>query len=318
MSVFHDFPKAAFLAATIITAGCTGNTGTTEDAAAPLRVAVSVPPLAYLVERLGGEHVAVQVVVRGGQDPHTFEPTPRQLATLGKAKLFFQIGLPLETRLLEKIQAPHRRLVVVDVARGIPKRTRRAACRHHAHDHNGDHDDCPAADADPHVWLSPPLLKIQAANIAEALQQADPAGADDYRTNLAALLGEIDVLHARIGLTLKPYRGRAFYVFHPALGYFADAYGLEQKAVEAGGRSPTPQRLRALIKQANADGAKIIFVQPQFNHRGARAVADALNSAVVPIDPLAYDVLKNLDHMASVISGQWSVVRSQESVVNSQ
>ncbi len=302
---------AALLSATIVTAGCTANPAATEDGAAPLRVAVSVPPLAYLVERLGGEHVAVHVVVRGGQDPHTFEPTPRQLAALGEAKLFFKIGLPLETRLLEKIQARHRRLVVVDVARGIQKRTQRAACYHHGHDHDHHHDNYPAADADPHVWLSPPLLKIQAANIAEALQQAYPAGAGDYRKNLAALLDEIDALHARIGRALTPYRGRTFYVFHPALGHFGDAYGLEQKAVEAGGRTPTPRRLRALIKQAKADGAKIIFVQPQCNRRSARAVADALNSAAVPVDPLAYDVLKNLDHMASVISDQWSGVGNQ-------
>ena len=305
MSVFRDFLTAAFLAAIIVATGCTANNGATEEGAAPLRVAVSVPPLAYLVERLGGERVAVQVVVRGGQDPHTFEPTPRQLAALGRARLFFQVGLPLETRLLEKIQDRRRRLVVVNVARGIRKRTQRAACLHHGHDH-GHHDhDCPAADADPHVWLSPPLLKIQAANIAEALRQADPAGSAEYRKNLAALLDEIDTLHAGIGRALKPYRGEAFYVFHPAFGYFGDAYGLEQKAVEAGGRAPTPRRLRALIKQAKADGAKIIFVQPQFDHRSARAVADALDSAVVPIDPLAYDVLKNLDTIASLVGDQF-------------
>jgi len=282
--------------AAIILIGC----GIVESAAAQLQIGVGIPPQAYLVERIGGRHVAVQVLLRPGRNPHTFMPTPRQLVALGKVDLFFKIGLPLEGRLLEKLEARHSRPVVLDSARGIRKRVFAAGCCDHEHPHDG-HQQHAGGVPDPHIWLSPPLLKVQAINIAEALQRRDPAHAADYRRNLAALLQEIDALHAKIGRMLKPCRGRAFYAFHPAFGYFGDAYGLEQKAVELEGHSPTPRQLRALVRQAKASGVKTIFVQPQFDTRSAQIIADALGGRVVPLDPLAKNVLANIANMATEI-----------------
>ena len=282
----------------VMTVGATG-LDTVEAAAEPLEVFVSVEPQAYLVQRVGGKHVKVRVLVQPGQDPHTFAPTPRQMTALAKARLFFKVGMAFEERLLEKIRGSHRRLRVVDTARGIKRRVA------DAHDHDQDPHDHGhrhhAGQVDPHVWLSLPLLKIQASNIAGALKQLDPVHARQYGNNLAVLLKEIDATHARIGGMLKPYRGQTYYVFHPAFGYFGDAYGLRQEAVEVGGKKPTPRQLRGLIKRARAEGVKIIFVQPQFDRRSARVVADAVGAAVVPIDPLARDVLKNLEEMASRI-----------------
>jgi len=261
-----------------------------EVAAEPLSVFVGIPPQAYLVERVGREHVLVNVLVQPGQDPHTFEPTPKQLLSLARAKLLFKTGMPFEDRLLEKIRGLHRRLVVVDTAAGI-KGPMMAA------DDHGHH----AARPDPHVWLSPPLLKIQAANIAAALVRADPLHADDYRKNLAAVWSDIERTHARIGRMLKPYKGRSFYVFHPAFGCFGDAYGLKQRAVEAEGKIPTPKQLRLLVNSAVAEGVKVVFVQPQFDQGNARAVARAIGGTVVPIDPLAKDLLRNLEEMSAKI-----------------
>jgi len=282
--------------AAIVLTGC----GIVECAAAQLQVGVGIPPQAYLVERIGGRHVAVQVLLRPGRNPHTFMPTPRQLVALGKVELFFKIGLPLESRLLEKLQGRRRRPAVLDSARGIRKRMFAHGCCDHGHSHDGRHQHA-AGVPDPHIWLSPPLLKVQAINIAEALQRRDPGHAADYRRNLAALLQEIDALHVKIDRMLEPCRGRAFYAFHPAFGYFADAYGLEQKAVEIEGHSPTPRQLRALVRQAKATGVKTVFVQPQFDTRSAQVIAEALGGRVVPIDPLAKNVLANIAKMATKI-----------------
>ncbi len=104
--------------------------------------------------------------------------------------------------------------------------------------------------------------------------------------------------HRRIQKMLEPYRGRSFYVFHPGFGYFADAYGLKQEAVEAGGRSPTPKQLRVLIEQVQADGVKTIFVQPQFAPQSAQVVAEAIGGKVVPINGLGKDVVRNLEDIA--------------------
>ena len=98
-----------------------------------------------------------------------------------------------------------------------------------------------------------------------------------------------------------PYRGRSFYVFHPAFGYFADAYHLRQESVEIEGKSPTPRQLVRLLQQARADGVKIIFLQPQFNQQMAASIAQSLGGAVMPMDDMAYDVETNLDDVATKI-----------------
>jgi len=91
-------------------------------------------------------------------------------------------------------------------------------------------------------------------------------------------------------------------VFHPAFGYFADAYGLQQIPVETMGRSPKGKELSAIIKLAKQENARIIFVQPQFDRQAAQKIADAVNGAVVSINPLAYDYLDNMEQMANTIA----------------
>jgi zinc transport system substrate-binding protein len=257
-------------------------------ATGPIPVFAGIPPLAWLVERIGGGHVEVGVLVQPGQDPHIFEPTPRQVMALGHARLFFKIGMPFENELVQRIAARHAGLTVVDATQGIVKRAATDA------DEVGQ--------ADPHVWLAPPLMRIMAGNVAEALVRADPDHAADYRRRAAAVAAELDALHARIARRLAPFRGQRFYVFHPAFGYFADTYGLVQESVEIEGKSPTPRQLQALVRQARADGVRIIFLQPQFDPHAAEAVARAIGGSVVPMDSLARDVPRNLDDVAEKIA----------------
>jgi zinc transport system substrate-binding protein len=259
-----------------------------------------IPPLGFLVQRIGGSHVHVDVLVQPGQDPHTFEPTPRQVMRLGRARLLFQVGMPFESRLVERMAAHHAGLSIVDATEGIVKRPMAGHCCEAA-DHDEDDDEAPGQ-PDPHVWLSPPLLKIMAANVANALARADPDHAADYRRNEAALAAELDALHARITRRLAPFRGQRFYVFHPAFGYFGDAYGLVQEPVETEGKSPTPRQIQALVRQARADGVRIIFLQPQFDPHSAEAVARAIGGSVLPMDDLAPDVLGNLSDVAEKIA----------------
>jgi zinc transport system substrate-binding protein len=87
-------------------------------------------------------------------------------------------------------------------------------------------------------------------------------------------------------------------VYHPAFGYFADAYGLKQVPVEVEGKEPSARQLAAFIERAKAAGAKVIFVQPQFSTKSAEAVARSIGGAVVPMDPLATDYLANLERTA--------------------
>lgn len=263
-----------------------------------LEVFAGIPPVAYFVERIGGEHVSVNVMVRKGREPHTFAPTPRQMVKLAGARVYFKVGMPFEARLVEKVAAGSAELKVVDISEGVPKVPIDAhgAEGAAAHARAGD-----GADLDPHIWLSPPLVKIQAKNIRDALIEVDPGHAEEYRANYEAFVEDIDQVDEKVQRMLEPFEGRAIYVFHPAFGYFTDAYGLRQVAVETGGKSPTPRTLSKLIEKARADGVKAIFVQPQFDPRSAEAVAAAIGGEVVTLNDLARDVLSNFIDMASKI-----------------
>lgn len=271
-----------------------------------LRVFVTVPPQAYLATRLGGTAVAVHTLINAGQDPHTYEPTPRQATDLGRAHLFFTVDMPFEKHLVGKIVAGNRGLKVIDSTAGIPRLSteedhhdedsghRKGRNSAHKHDH---HDGQP----DPHVWLVPANLHRMAETMALAMMAQRPDLRQVLRRNLATLQDELAALDRRITAALAPYQGRTFYVFHPAFGYFADAYNLRQKAVETGGKSPTPRQLAALIRQAGADGVKIIFVQPQFDAKSGDALARAISGTVAPLDPLAHDVIGNLNTMTEAL-----------------
>jgi zinc transport system substrate-binding protein len=275
-----------------------------------LAVFVGIPPLRYLVEQIGGKHVKVDVLVQPGQDPHTFTPGPQQAVALGGAAVFFQVGMPFETAVLDKVREGNRRLVIVDTTEGIKKLPLVGpCCEESGHDHHAVNE---AEELDPHVWLSPPLLKTMAANIAEGLCRADPSHTTDYRRNFLSLDRRLDVLHRQVGRKLAPYRGRSFYVFHPGFAYFADAYGLKEAAIQLGGQMPTGKHLLALIEKARAEGVKTVFVQPEFDPQSARAVAEALGGHVVQINGLGENVIADIKDIATKIESAMREGAQQE------
>jgi zinc transport system substrate-binding protein len=142
--------------------------------------------------------------------------------------------------------------------------------------------------------MSPPLARRQAQNILDALIRADPAGEEAYRAGFEGFAAELDRVHAELTAALAPLRGRELLVYHPAFGYFAREYGLKQVAVETGGKQPSARELARLIELARERGIRVVFVQPQFSQAGARAVAEAIGGAVVPLDDLPSDYLANL------------------------
>ncbi len=265
-----------------------------------ITVFVSILPQAYFLERIGGNRVHVEVLVGEGQSPHTYEPTPKQMARLTGAKAWFLIGVGFEKGLVQKIGRSHRDLVLVDTRQGVPLRSLAG------HDHRDDghgraregrHAEMP----DPHVWMSPKLVQIQAQNIHDALCRLDPDHRQSYGANLQSFREDLDRLDARIARSLAPIRGRKMYVFHPAFGYFADAYGLIQVPIEIEGKEPGARQLANLIERAKTDGVRVIFVQKQFSDKSAGVVAKAIGGAVVPIDPLAKDYLANLERTAAAV-----------------
>jgi zinc transport system substrate-binding protein len=252
----------------------------------------------YFAERVGGNFVDVTVLVGPGQEPHTFEPTMKQMTALEEAKLYFSLGLPFEQQLVEKLKATARQLTVVDVRQGLTLRRLTPQEVHSGHGGEGGEPGERAGEPDPHVWLNPRFVKVIAATIASVLTQADPAHGEAYKKNLTAFQADLDRVDAKLAQALAPLKGKEFLVFHPAFGYFADAYGLVQVAVAVEGKEPSAKQLAELIDTGRQKHVRVVFVQKQFSQRSAEAFAQALGAAVVPMDDLAYDYLDNLERMA--------------------
>ena len=286
------WPMVAGVAALLLCcAGCgrhADNGGV--DADSKLSVFVSIPPQAYLARRVGGDRVEVHALLEPADNPHTFDPTPRQVSRLGGADLYFTAGIGLEKRLVERIsRADGPRLV--DATRGIERRSMAEPL--------GQRGEGPENHGmkDPHTWLDPMLAARQAENMCGAMKEADPQGAEVYEQNLAALRRQLEELDAELREILKPVRGREMYVFHPAFGYFADRYELLQVPIQVGGTSPGARHLSRLIRAARKQNVEAIFVQPQYSAEDAHAVARGVGAPVVPLDPLAAEYVSNLREM---------------------
>lgn len=268
-------------------AGAAGPDGRGETG---LTVFVSIPPYQYLAARVGGPDVAVETLVPEGQSPSSYEPAPRQMASLARARVYFRAGLPFEDPLLRRLAGAFRDVEVVDLRRGVPLRA-----------FGGEEGSGPGGHPDPHVWLDPARAKIQAGTVCETLCSLDPAREAGYRSRLRGLCSDLDATHRKVAGLLAPARGGKIYVFHPAFGYFTDAYGLIQVPLETEGKEPGPRHLARLMEQARRDGVRVLFVQPQHPDREARALADEVGARLVPLDPLARDYLENLERMAAAI-----------------
>ncbi len=258
-----------------------------DSSSEPVKAFVSILPQAYFVNRVGGHYVDVEVLVGPGQSPATFEPTPRQMSRLGESSIYFSIGVPFEKVVIPKIKNIFKDLRIADTSSGVKKRY---------FSHEGG-----AQVSDPHIWLDPKRVKIIAGTICQELSRIDPLHSNEFEQNLESFEHDLDSLDQNIAETLKPFAGRKIVVFHPAFGYFAQSYGLEQLAVEVEGKEPSARQLSDLIARARAEKVRIIFVQPQFSKKNAQTIAQAIGGAVVPINPLPEDYLRELEGMAEKI-----------------
>lgn len=254
-------------------------------------VAVSIPPQAYFAERIGGDLIETQVLLPPGASPVTYEPSPRQIVAISKAALYLKVGHPdfvLETRHLKGLLTPKTR--VLDMSVGVD------FLKLEAHDDGHGH-----GESDPHLWLSPKIVREFAPRIAEALKKLLPAQTAKIEQNLQVFLQEIAALDQEIIQSLDRFRGREFVVYHPAWGYFARDYGLVQRAVETGGKDPGPAHLVHMTDELRTAGCKVIFVQSGFSDKGPQVIAREIGARVEVLDPLAREWGANLRRVTGLL-----------------
>ncbi len=265
-------------------------------------VAVSVPPQAEFVERIGGERVRVLVMVPPGASPHTYEPTPGQIVELSGAALYVKVGSGIEFELswFDKFVSVNREMLVIDASEGIDIGD--GAARHtgepysagaeHLHTRSGP---------DPHIWVSPRNAMIMVENTCRGLMAVDPEHHDHYARNRDAYIRELEALIESIERLFAEKSSRRFIVYHPSWGCLARDYGLEQIAIEDEGKEASARRIGRLVELAKENDIRVIFVAPQLNTKSAEVIAREIGGSVVSIDPLARDYIENIRSVTAAL-----------------
>jgi zinc transport system substrate-binding protein len=274
---------AGFLA--LSAAGCQPSGVTTPESSARPIIAVGIVPQIALAKAVCGDAADVVAAVPPGFSPENYEPTPQKMAELQTAIAYFAMGVPAETgKILNQIDAAK----VVDLP-GIVGKT---------------YPDRTFADGgrDPHMWLSPKRAVIMVQAIADHMSQLLPNQAATFQTNAKAYIRQLTALDQEIRDLLQPAAGKRFYIYHPSLGYLADDYGLQMRALEEEGKQATPQSLQILIDQAKSDGIRTVFAQAEIDSRQLNAFAEEVGCRIVVLDPLAEDYIANLRAIATALA----------------
>ena len=263
------------VAGVLLGAGC-GSGGSAAAGSGALDVVATVSFLADVAQNVAGDRFTVRTLIPPGTDPHTFEPTPKDLGAAASADLVIVNGGGLEGPLLTTVENAGGAATIVNASAGLPSRAPQPG-----------EPPLGSSETDPHFWLDPTLVKTYVANIRDAFVKADLDGAAAYEANAAAYIKKLDKLDAWIGgqVATIPPADRKLVMDHASHGYFADRYGLSiVGTVIPGvgtGETPTAKQLGALTAAIRRSGAKAIFVEAQENPKLAEQIAAETDIVVV-------------------------------------
>lgn len=239
-------------------------------------VLVTIPPYAYFVEQIAGDTVVTEIFVPAGANPHTYEPTPKQVEKFAQAKIWFRLGDPIEQKILPFLR--ERQVKDVTLSKDLSLLTGTHTCGDHVHEAK-----------DLHVWLDPHLAIKQVRKISEELSLVLPEHKKLFEQNTLQLAQKLQTLDQEIQTELRSYEGITLMVSHPALGYYCKRYGFHQLSIECEGKDPLPQQVAHVVKEAEEKDVKLIFIEPQYNNKGAALIAEKLDLPIYQIDPYALD-----------------------------
>ena len=286
-------PTTLIIAIATMLAACTA--GGKQDSAKPV-VAVSIEPQRYFIEQIAGDKVEVQTLVPKGAAPENYDLTPGQIVDLGRCQAYFVMGhLAFERRWVDSYSDQHPHTNIVDMSQGITPIV--SSTPHTGH----QKDDIPGMFVEPHTWMSVSNALTIAKNVCEGLCATDPENETYYEQRLDSLDKRLHRLDESIRATLET-ADSTFLIYHPALSYFARDYGLTQVSIEREGKEPSPREMKDIIDRATAIGIRVLFIQPEYDDRAARTLTGETGTAIVKVNPLAYDWEKEMTAIAAALS----------------
>ncbi|MFW5821748.1 MAG: metal ABC transporter solute-binding protein, Zn/Mn family [Tangfeifania sp.] len=270
---------------------CNSKKSGNQDDGKPV-ITVSILPQKTFVEKIGGDDFKINVLVPPGASPAAYTLLPSQLKDIARSEVWFRIGyIGFEQSWQDKIKQANKEMEVVDLSEGLD-------LIYGEEEQHGDH--VHVGGVDPHIWMSPSLVKQMAKRILNHLAGLLPENSDKYQANYMKFVKEIDQLDIKIRNELKEFSGSEFITFHPSLSYFAREYGLVQHSLEMGGKEPTPQHLREVVDLAKENDINVIYIQTEFDRDHARVFAEEIDGEIVEIRPLDPQWAENLMEITHV------------------
>jgi len=255
-------------------------------------ITVSILPFKYFIDKIGGDDFDVNVMVPPGADPHIYEPAPQQITALSRSVAYLSDGyLGFEMTWLDRFYEANTRMKKINLGKDIDLIL--------ATEDHGEHQE----GADPHYWSTPRSAAVIAADVKNLLCSLKPAQKEKYEKNFSILADSIASLDTLARKLFAGMEGSTFMIFHPALGYLARDYHINQLAVEREGKEPDPGYMKSLIDEAKGKHIKKIFIQKGFDIKNASAIASETGAVIRELDPLGEDWYANMKDIIVAVHG---------------
>lgn len=288
-------------AGTLLLGGCASNeeTNTAEETNDQLTVYASTFALKSFAEEIGGDRVRVEMVIPPGADPHTYEPTSKQMTDIAEADLFLTVGHDLEPYVesMEKSLASEN-VTFVKTAEDVKLLSAEDTVHVHSEDDGHEHEEDEHAEEghseddghnhgqyDPHVWLDPTNAVSMAEAIEAAFSEQAPDYKDEFADRLSAFKEEAETLDAELKAAVEGGSKSELLVTHAAYGYLADRYGFDQLPI-AGltpSEEPSQQALKRVIEEAQLHDLKYIAFEDTVTPKVAEVVKSEIGAETVTI-----------------------------------
>ncbi|WP_353953447.1 metal ABC transporter substrate-binding protein [Knoellia sp. S7-12] len=270
---------------------CGSSTDTPDASGGGDTVAVSAAfyPLAYAVERVGGDHVTVTSLAKPGAEPHDVELTPRDIIEVGKSSLtVYEKGFqPAVDEAVKQVDAAK----TLDVATAVDLTIKATDDGHdHAAGSEGDgHAEEGQADGiDPHFWLDPTRYASAVKAIATKLAEVDKANAAAYAKNADAFVAELTTLDADFTAGLKTCANRDLVTGHAAFAYLADRYDLHQEGIAglSPDAEPNAAAMKEIVEHVREHKVSTVYAETLVSKDLTETIAKETGASVAVLDPI--------------------------------
>ena len=271
-----------FLLLSIFLASCNSEVSSNSDSG-KLQVVATTNIVADVARQVGGDLVDVQILLPEGTDPHSFDPTPQDIAKVADADIIFANGVGLEAFIEDLLASADAEERIVEVSEGIQ-------LLEHPEDeaeHNEEEHDHAEHKGDPHTWTDPNNVIIWVDNIKSELIDAEPENATTYTANAEAYISKLNEVDASIREEISkiPPENRKIITDHRLLGYYVEEYGLEMAGTIIPGYSslsePSAQELAEIEDLISKLGVKAIFVGNTVNPNLAERISEDTGTKLV-------------------------------------